>query len=51
MASLGSNQALSLFTVLLTLPMKESIDGVKFASIGIIKMFNSGGVVKEWGSN
>ncbi|KAG4964272.1 hypothetical protein AAZX31_14G010500 [Glycine max] len=34
-------------------PVKELSNGVEFAPIGLIKMFNSGGAVKEfnWGSN
>ncbi|KAJ1415527.1 Glycosyl hydrolases 36 [Sesbania bispinosa] len=41
------------YEVFTVVPVKELTDGVKFAPIGLIKMFNSGGAVKEFscGSN
>lgn len=41
------------YEVFTIVPVKELTDGVKFTPIGLIKMFNSGGAVKEisWGSN
>jgi raffinose synthase len=41
------------YEVFTVVPMKELPNGVKFAPIGLIKMFNSGGSVKEfsYGSN
>lgn len=41
------------YEVFTIVPVKELSNGVKFSPIGLIKMFNSGGAVKEfsWGSN
>jgi raffinose synthase len=41
------------YEVFTVVPMKELPNGVKFAPIGLIKMFNSGGSIKEfsYGSN
>jgi raffinose synthase len=36
------------YEVFTVVPMKELPNGVKFAPIGLIKMFNSGGAVKEF---
>lgn len=41
------------YEVFTIVPLKELSDGIKFAPIGLIKMFNAGGAVKEFslGSN
>ncbi|XP_057440949.1 probable galactinol--sucrose galactosyltransferase 1 [Lotus japonicus] len=41
------------YQVFTVVPLKELADGIKFAPIGLIKMFNAGGAVKEFslGSN
>ncbi|KAI5432687.1 probable galactinol--sucrose galactosyltransferase 1 isoform X1 [Lathyrus oleraceus] len=38
------------YEVFTVVPVKDLPNGVKFAPIGLIKMFNSGGAVKEFGS-
>lgn len=35
------------YDVFTVVPVKELADGIKFAPIGLIEMFNSGGAVKE----
>lgn len=35
------------YEVFTVVPIKELANGIKFAPIGLIKMFNSGGAVKE----
>ncbi|KAK7277007.1 hypothetical protein RIF29_18156 [Crotalaria pallida] len=39
------------YNVFTVVPVRELNNGVKFAPVGLIKMFNSGGAVKEFNSN